>query len=134
MVEVLAAALILGLVATASLKLAALSSRGLREVRETEILLREAGILQIMAAEDPLALFGASGDISWTVSDRSSPMFNTERIDIAALAFAGGSEADSSGVITNRWRELEVTRNGKSVTFILPKPHEAAEEMTVNDL
>ena len=127
MIEVLVAVLILGLAATASLKLAALSNRGLREVREMETLLREGAILQIRAAEDPLNLFGSSGDISWTVSERSSPLFDAEQTDIAALSGMSGLETDDSGVITNRWRELEVTLNGKSLTFILPRPKENAE-------
>lgn len=118
------AVLILGLVVTASLKLAALSNRGLREVRETETLLREGAILQIKAAENPLDLFGTSGDISWSVSEKSSPMFDTDDIDIASMSFLKPSEdagADSKGIM-NRWRELEVTRNGKSITLFLPKP------------
>ena len=124
MIEVLMAVLILGLVVTASLKLTALSNRGLREVREMETLLREGAVLQIMAAENPLDLFGASGDISWVVREKSSPMFDTEEIDIASLSFLAASAdagADSKGIM-NRWREIEVTRNGKSVTLFLPKP------------
>jgi len=118
------AVLILGLVVTASLKLAALSNRGLREVREMETLLREGAILQIMTAENPLDVFGTNGDISWVVREKSSPMFDMGEIDIASLSFLNfpeGELADSDG-IHNRWRELEVTRNGKSITFFLPKP------------
>ena len=117
MIEVLMAVLILGLVVTASLKLTALSNRGLREVREMETLLREGAILQIMTAENPLNLFGTSGDISWTVREKSSPMFDMEEIDIASLSL---NAADDSDGMTRRWRELEVTRNGKSVTLFLP--------------
>ena len=118
------AVLILGLVVTASLKLTALSNRGLREVREMEILLREGTILQIMTAENPLDLFGTSGDISWVVSEKSSPMFDFDYIDIESLSFLNTPEealADSDGM-ENRWREIEVTRNGKSITLFLPKP------------
>ena len=118
------AVLILGLVVTASLKLTALSNRGLREVREMETLLREGAILQITTAENPLDLFGTRGDMSWIVREKSSPMFDMEEIDIASLSFINMTEdapADSNG-ISNSWRELEVTRNGKSITLFLPKP------------
>ena len=118
------AVLIMGLVVTASLKLAALSNRGLREVREMEALLREGAILQIRTAENPLELFGANGDISWVVHEKSSPMFDIEGIDTESLSFINTPEdalSDSAG-ITNHWRELEVTRNGKSITLFLPKP------------
>ena len=124
MVEVLMAVLVLGLVVTASLKLTALSNRGLREVREMEELLREGAILQIRTAENPLDLFGANGDISWVVREKSSPMFDMDEIDIESLSFLNVPEdvlADSSG-ISNSWRELEVTRNGKSITLFLPEP------------
>ena len=118
------AVLIMGLVVTASLKLAALSNRGLREVREMETLLREGAILQIMTAENPLDQFGTIGDISWAVHEKSSPMFDMEGIDIESLSFLNTQEdalADARG-IENRWREIEVTRNGKTITLFLPKP------------
>ena len=124
MIEVLLAVLILGLVVTASLKLTALSNRGLSEVRELEALLRDGAILQIMTAEAPLDLFGTSGDISWIVHEKSSPMFDIREIDIASLSFLNLPEdalTDSQG-INNTWRELEVTRNGTSITLFLPKP------------
>jgi len=124
MIEALLAVLLLGLVVTASLKLTALSNRGLREVREMETLLREGAILQIKTAENPLDLFGTNEDVSWVVHEKSSPMFDIEEIDIASLSFLNGLDEaaiDSSGIL-NRWRELEVTRNEKSVTLFLPKP------------
>ena len=118
------AVLILGLVVTASLKLTALSNMGLREVREMETLMREGAVLQIMAAENPLNRFGTSGDISWVVYEKSSPLFDTGEIDIASLSFLNlpdGAPVGSEG-INNTWRELEVTRNGKIITLFLPKP------------
>ena len=124
MVEVLLAVLVMGLVVTASLKLTALSNRGLREVREMETLLREGTILQIMTAENPLELFGTNGDISWTVNEKSSPMFDMDEIDIESLSFLNipaNALSDAQG-ISNTWRELEVTRNEKSITLFLPKP------------
>ena len=126
MLETLVAVLVLGLVVTASLKLTALSNRGLSEARELEYLLKEAGMLQIRTAMNPLDLFGASGDISWVVREKSSPMFDMDNIDIAALKFSDEPE-DSLAALkgqTRNWRELEVTRNGKSVTLFLPKPGE----------
>jgi type II secretory pathway pseudopilin PulG len=123
MLETLLAVLVLGLVVTASLKLAALSNRGLREAREMEALMRDAAVIQISAASDPLNIFGTSGDVSWTVSEKYTPMFDMEEIDIAALSFARDpSGADQSRGRTNTWRELEVTRGGKSLTLLLPKP------------
>lgn len=128
MIEVLVAVLIMGLVVTASLKLTALSNRGLREVREMEALLREGAILQIKTAEDPLNLFGTNGDISWVVREKSSPLFDMKETDIASLSFLYNSEeaTTDSGGIMRRWRELEVTRNGKTVRLFLPKPYSAA--------
>ncbi|MCL2684379.1 MAG: hypothetical protein FWE55_03965 [Synergistaceae bacterium] len=128
MIEVLVAVLIMGFVVTASLKLTALSNRGLREVREMEALLREGAILQIKTAEDPLNLFGTNGDISWVVREKSSPLFDMKETDIASLSFLYNSEeaTTDSGGIMRRWRELEVTRNGKTVRLFLPKPYSAA--------
>ena len=122
------AVLIMGFVVTASLKLTALSNRGLREVREMEALLREGAILQIKTAEDPLNLFGTNGDISWVVREKSSPLFDMKETDIASLSFLYNSEeaTTDSGGIMRRWRELEVTRNGKTVRLFLPKPYSAA--------
>jgi hypothetical protein len=124
MAETLVAVLVLGLVVTASLRLTALSGRGLRETRDRERLLREAAIIQIRASINPLDLFGSSGDVSWVVRERSSPMFDTEGIDIASLGFSGASGDAFAEFLgkTRVWREAEVTRNGKSVTLFLPKP------------
>jgi hypothetical protein len=126
MIETLVAVLVLGLVVTASLKLVALSQRGLSEVRERETLLREAGILQIRVSMNPLDLFGTSGDISWNVREKSSPLFADAGIDIESLVFSNGAEETFGKVKgkTKSWREIEVFRNGKSVTMFLPKPSE----------
>jgi hypothetical protein len=132
MIETLLAVLILGLVVTASLKLVALSQRGLAQVREKETMLRDASALQIRAALDPLDIFGASGDVSWRVYEKTSPLFSDENIDIESLGF-GNSAADSSGSSkyeTKRWREIEVTKNEKSVVFFLPL---AAENVSSGD-
>jgi hypothetical protein len=123
MIETLVAVLVLGLVVTASLKLVALSNRGLAEAREREILLREAGILQIRATTDQIGSFGASGDVSWSVGEKSSPMFADSDIDIAAMVFANETNP-KPGHVEKSWREIEVTRNGKSVTMFLPRPGE----------
>jgi len=126
MIETLVAVLVLGLVVTASLRLTALSQRGLREAREKEVLLKDAAILQIRASMNPLDLFGASEDVSWNVTEKSSPLFADGDIDIASLAFSsGGDDAPTQyGARIKKWREIEVTRNGKSVTLFLPKPGE----------
>jgi Tfp pilus assembly protein PilV len=123
MIETLVAVLVLGLVVTASLKLVALSNRGLAEAREREFLLREAGKLQISVAVNPAGSFGASGDIIWSVSEKSSPMFADADIDIAAMVFSDEPNR-VSGYVEKNWKEIEVTRNGKSVTMFLPRPSE----------
>jgi type II secretory pathway pseudopilin PulG len=123
MVEALVAVLILGLVVTASLKLVALSQRGLAQVREREALLRDASALQIRASLDPLDIFGTSGDLRWNVRERTSPLFSNEKIDIKSLGF-GNDTGNFSGMPngeTKRWREIEVEGNGKSVVFFLPR-------------
>jgi hypothetical protein len=126
MIETLVAVLILGLVVTASLKLVALSQRGLREAREREALLRDASILQVRVSMNPLDLFGTSGDLSWNVSEKSSPLFADGGIDIASLGFSddAGGESGTLNTGTKNWREIAVTRNGKSVTMFLLKPGE----------
>jgi prepilin-type N-terminal cleavage/methylation domain-containing protein len=132
MIETLVAILILGLVVTASLKLVALSQRGLAQTREREALLRDASALQIRAALDPLDIFGASGDVRWNVSEKTSPLFSDGDIDIKSLGFGAGA-AGSSGSTnyeTKRWREIEVSKNEKSVVFFLPQ---AAENVSSGD-
>ena len=121
MIETLVAVLILGLVVTASLKLVALSQRGLAQVREREALLRDASALQIRAALDPLDIFGASGDVRWNVSERTSPLFSDGDIDIKSLGFGEDAGDSSEKYATKRWREIEVGKNEKSVVFFLPR-------------
>ncbi|MDR1915503.1 MAG: prepilin-type N-terminal cleavage/methylation domain-containing protein [Synergistaceae bacterium] len=122
MIEVLVAVLVLGLVVTASLKLVALSHRGLSEVREKEIFLNSAAKLQIEIAQDPLNLFGANDDVSWNVYDMSSPLWLDETINIDALGFGDNLSKDLAQLRgrEQRWRELEVKRNGKNLTLFLP--------------
>lgn len=130
MIETLVAVLILGLVVTASLKLVALSQRGLAQVRERESLLRDASALQIRAALDPLDIFGASGDVSWNVRERTSPLFSGGDIDIESLGFGDDAGDSSEKYETKRWREIEVSKNKKSVVFFLPR---AAENVSSDD-
>jgi Tfp pilus assembly protein PilV len=126
MIETLIAVLILGLVVTASLKLAALSHMGLAQVREKEALLRDASALQIRASLDPLDIFGASGDVSWNVYEKTSPLFSDKDIDIESLGFAdkAADPSERADFGTKRWREIQVAKNGKTVVFFLPRASE----------
>ena len=58
--------------------------------------------------------------------ERSSPIFDESGIDISKMAF-GNEKTDALAAARGKmkkWREVEVTRNGKSVTFFLPEPSE----------
>jgi hypothetical protein len=122
MIEALIAVLVLGLVVTASLKLVALSTAGLAQVRERESLLAEAESLRIAAAHDPLKMFGTSGDVEWRVEKKTSPTFSDEGIDIASLAFdeVTALVVEELKKSNKEWRELEATRGGHTVTLFLP--------------
>ena len=128
MVEALVAVVVLGLVVTASLKLVALSQRGLSQVRVTEEMIDEAAKMQIVLAVDPLKSFGTSEDISWNVEDKKEPLFEDE-IDVSALGI--DSELVSEDIEKmkgreQRWRELEVMKNDRSIVLFLPYSEEAA--------
>ncbi|MDR1650762.1 MAG: hypothetical protein LBR87_03150 [Synergistaceae bacterium] len=125
--ETLAAVLILSLVAAASLKLTALSQRGLSQARERDELVKDALILQIRASVNPLEKFGASGDVSWTVREASSPLWKDGGIDIGSLGFSGevAMELEPYKNRTKKWREIEVKRNDKTIVLFLPEHAEA---------
>jgi prepilin-type N-terminal cleavage/methylation domain-containing protein len=127
LIETLVALLVLSLVVTASLKLVALSQRGLAEVREKERLLDAAGAIQIEIASDPLSIFGASRDLTWNVYEMSSPLLIGGAIDIGSLAFGQNMSQDLAQLNgrEQRWRELELTRNGRKLTLFLPYPSES---------
>lgn len=131
MIEVLVAVLIMGLVVTASLKLIALSERGLYTVRQKEALIDEAGKLQIALMADPTQTFGASGDLSWKIEGKNSPLWMDETINIDELGFESERSDDKFKTMELRWRELEVIRGGRALTLFLPyrmNPKEAVSE------
>ena len=128
MVEALVAVMVLGLVVTASLKLVALSQRGLSQVRVTEDMIDEAAKMQIVLAIDPLKSFGTSEDVSWNVEDKKEPLFEDE-IDISALGIDSdlvSEDIEKMKGREQRWRELEVMKNDRSIVLFLPYSEEAA--------
>jgi hypothetical protein len=128
MIEVLVSVAILGLVVTASLKLAALSERGLSMVREREVLIDETNKMQIALLLDPLNTFGTSGDIEWKVEDREQSLWFEELAQMRGLNLGNGVSLDA-GMFKGKeqkWREMEITKNGKSLTIFLPYSEEAA--------
>ncbi|MDR1137910.1 MAG: hypothetical protein LBK91_06265, partial [Synergistaceae bacterium] len=67
-----------------------------------------------------------SGDLSWNVREKTSPLFSDGTIDIESLGFrdgAGGS-SEPPKQEDKRWREIEVAKNGKSIVFFLPREGE----------
>lgn len=119
------ALLIMGLVATASLKMVAMSERALVGVREKESLLDAATSVQMLIMADPSQLNGVSGDIEWKVKEERKNPFLDEKIDIDKLMLEGdrrrlGGGDDALKNMELRWRELLVTRKGASVTLFLP--------------
>lgn len=126
MIETMVSVLILGLVVTASLKLVALSQRGLWEARAREEILREASILQIKTAQNPLDIFGTLGDVDWKVTEESSPLWKDGGIDIASLGFSNeaNAELESFKARAKKWREITVTKNGKTIKLFLPPKSE----------
>ena len=128
MVEALVAVMVLGLVVTASLKLVALSQRGLSQVRVTEDMIDEAAKMQIVLTVDPLKSFGTSEDISWNVEDKKEPLFEDE-IDVSALGIDSdlvSEDIEKMKGREQRWRELEVMKNDRSIVLFLPYSEEAA--------
>ena len=128
MIEVLIAVLVMGLVVTASLKLVAISERGLWLVREKEILIDEATKLQIFLMSDSnqaFQAFGISGDISWKIEEKKSPLWIDETIDLDNLMLESerrlsSGDKDALKNKEQRWRELEVTRKEQTLTLFLP--------------
>lgn len=127
MIETLIAVLIMGLVVTASLKLVALSQRGLYTVRQNETLLDEAGKLHIELMRSPGATFGESGDIAWKIDEKKSTLWIEDMIDIDSLSLEGDKSEDESGKKELHWRELEVTRAGKSIILFMPMQTETGD-------
>ena len=124
LVEVMVALLIMGLVATASLKMVALSERALAGVREREQLIDASTAVQMILMADPSKVSGVSGDIEWKVRDERRSPFADIKIDIdklvseAELGKLGGTQ--DLKTMELRWRELLVTRKGLSMTLFLP--------------
>lgn len=114
MIEVLVAVVIIGLVATASLKLAALSSQALGAVREREHFLDRARALQTEQMLSNKETSGTSLDLSWRVVDKEAPLFDEETF--GQLNFEG----KSTDKISIKWRELIVEGKKQSITLILP--------------
>ena len=128
MVEALVAVVVLGLVVTASLKLVALSQRGLSQVRVTEEMIDEAAKMQIVLTVDPLKSFGTSEDVSWNVEEKKEPLFEDE-IDVSALGIDSdlvSEDIEKMKGREQRWRELEVMKNDRSIVLFLPYSEEAA--------
>lgn len=120
MIEVLVAVLIMGLVATASLKLIALSEHALYTVRQKEILINEASKLQHVLMIDPSRTSGTSGDVSWKAEEKKAPLWVTEMIDIDDLTFESDKSDDQFEKMELRWKELEITRKSTALTLFLP--------------
>ena len=129
MVEALISVLVLGLVVTASLKLVALSERGLAGVREKELLIDEATKMQIALTMDPFNSFGISDDLEWNVTEQEESLWVDDKIDINALRIGGDeltAEIERFREQKLRWRELEVTYKKKSMIVFLPYSEEVA--------
>jgi prepilin-type N-terminal cleavage/methylation domain-containing protein len=129
MMEAMIAVLVLGLVVTASLKLVALSQKGLSAVREQELLIDEATKTQIALTIDPLDSFGISGDLEWNVTEQEESLWIDDRIDINALRIGGEELTQQLEQFQEqklRWRELEVTYQQKSMIVFLPYSEEVA--------
>jgi prepilin-type N-terminal cleavage/methylation domain-containing protein len=125
MIETLIAVLILALVVTASLTLVALTERTLAGVRERERILADASAIQLETVSDPLAVFGTSGDIEWSIEEKTAEPDIEDDMAAAALDFSGENAArgwESDGNRTRKWKELTVKINGKSVVLFLPPP------------
>ncbi len=129
MMEALISVLVLGLVVTASLKLVALSERGLSAVRERERLIDEAAKMQIALTIDPLDSFGISNDLEWNVTEREESLWIDDKIDINTLRIGGDAltaEMEKFQEQKFRWRELEVIYKKKSMIVFLPYSEEVA--------
>jgi prepilin-type N-terminal cleavage/methylation domain-containing protein len=125
MIETLIAVMILALVVTASLTLVALAERTLAGVREREYLLGAASVIQLETASNPLAVFGTSGDIEWSIEEKTAEPDIEDDIAAAALNFSEENVIRSFEPAENRtrkWNELKVKRNDKSVVLFLPPP------------
>jgi prepilin-type N-terminal cleavage/methylation domain-containing protein len=125
MIETLISVLILALVVTASLTLVTLAERTLAGVRERERLLKSASVIQLKTAPDPLSVFGTSGDIEWSVEEKTAGGDIEGDIAAAALNFSDENIArgfESAGNRTRKWNELTVKINGNGVVLFLPPP------------
>ncbi|MDR1579387.1 MAG: type II secretion system GspH family protein [Synergistaceae bacterium] len=125
MIETLIAVLILALVVTASLTLVTLAEKTLAGVREREYLMSGASAIQLETVSNPLAVFGASGDIEWSVEEKTVPPDIESDMAAAALNFSGEETVrgfDATGNRTRKWKELTVKRNDKSIVFFMPPP------------
>lgn len=126
LVEVLIAVLVMGLVAAASLKLAAISEKALVGVRAKEALIDEANAVMTFVLANPTAgSFGVSDDVSWKLEEKKSPLWTDKAIDIDKLMLESERRLGSGdmGAFQSkqlRWRELTVTRRGASLTLFVP--------------
>lgn len=125
MLEVLVSVAVLGLVVTASLKLAALSQKGLANVRAKEELLNESAKMQVQLAIDPTNTFGISGDIEWNVTEHEEDVL-IDDIDIGFEDEDMLAQKERLQEQKLRWRELEVQYKQKSIVVFLPYSKTAA--------
>jgi prepilin-type N-terminal cleavage/methylation domain-containing protein len=129
LIEVLISLAVMSLVVAASLKLAALSGRGLSQVREREAIIEEAYKMQTELTLDPTKTFGRSGDIEWNVEEMEDDSWMERLSAMNGLRIGGREEPlDLSALMSDphRWREIEIKRDGKSIMLFLPYSKEAA--------
>ncbi|MDR1481642.1 MAG: prepilin-type N-terminal cleavage/methylation domain-containing protein [Synergistaceae bacterium] len=129
LVEVLVSLAVMSLVVAASLKLAALSGKGLSQVREREAIIEEAYKMQTELMLDPMKTFGKSGDIEWNVEDMEDNSWLERLSAMNGLRLGGREEPIDLSALMNdphRWREIEIKRDGKSIMLFLPYSEEAA--------
>lgn len=126
MLEVLVSVVVLGLVVTASLKLVALSQKGLAAVRDKEEMIDECARLQVLLTIDPLDTFGMSQDLEWNVTDREEPLWVDDRIEFGFEDEELLAQKDQMKEQKLRWRELDIKYKNRSMIVFLPWSEEAA--------
>jgi prepilin-type N-terminal cleavage/methylation domain-containing protein len=122
--ETLISVLILGMVAVASLKLITISERGLSQVRIKEALLKEANRYMIELTIDPTNSFGISDDVEWNVEEKEANLWFDAADALKGLNLFSEEEISADlgrfSEQEQRWRELEVKKNGQSIKLFLP--------------
>lgn len=105
LIEVMVALVIIATVATASLKLCALSAISLSEVKEKRELLRDASAIKTQILFEEIAPSGTNGDIEWDcISGKRDIMGD----DFGTL-YLGETKAPIN--LDIEWRDLKVTKN-----------------------